>query len=119
MDYFVSRRQSFLRTFKWITLSVGDSHSYIGMQISVRNGIVTLDMRYYLGKILECCEKPRVATVTPRGKDTFSVDSSSRGLVEAGKKRCKTSVPVEAGKAKHHCCSRFLVHEGKASYGGR
>jgi len=66
MDYFVSRRQSFLRTFKWITLSVGDSHSYIGMQISVRNGIVTLDMRYYLGKILECCEKPRVATVTPR-----------------------------------------------------
>jgi hypothetical protein len=33
----------FLKAFRWITMSVGHSHSYIGMQVSVRDGKVTLD----------------------------------------------------------------------------
>lgn len=78
--------REFVGTFKWITMSVGESHSYIGMHISIWDETITLDMHYDPGKILECCEGPRVAAVTSGEKDTFSVDSSSKGLVEAGRK---------------------------------
>jgi hypothetical protein len=84
--------REFVCTFKWITMSVGPSHSYIGMQISVRGGTVTLDMRYYLHKILECCNAPKTAAVMPGGKDTFLVDSSSRPLNEVRKQRFHTLV---------------------------
>jgi hypothetical protein len=57
------------------------------MQIGTRNGTVTLDIRYYLRKFLECCDAPRAAAVTPGGKDTFLVGGTSRLLAEAGKKR--------------------------------
>ena len=65
----------------------GPSHSYIGMQISVQGGTITLDMRYYLHKILECCNASKAAAVTPGGKDTFTVDSASRPLTEVSKQR--------------------------------
>jgi hypothetical protein len=79
--------KEFVCTFKWITMSVGLSHSYIGMHISVRDGTVTLDMRYYLHKILEYCDPSKVAAVTPGGKDTFTVDNASRPLTEVSKQR--------------------------------
>ncbi len=78
--------KEFVCMFKWIIMSVGSSHSYIGMQISVRDNTVTLDMRYYLKKILECCDAPKAAAVTPGGKVTFLVDGASRLLTEVGKK---------------------------------
>ena len=84
--------KEFICMFKWITMSVGPSHSYIGMQISVRGGTITLDMRYYLKKILECCDAPKAAVVTPGGKDTFLVDGASRFLAEVSKKRFHTLV---------------------------
>jgi len=77
--------KEFVSTFKWITMSVGPSHSYIGMHISVRDGTVTLDMPHYLHKILEYCDALKVAAVTPRGKDTFTVDNASRPLTEVSK----------------------------------
>jgi hypothetical protein len=70
----------------------GPSHSYIGMQISVRGGTVTLDMLYYLHKILECCDALKAAAVTPGGKDTFMVDSASRPLTKVSKQRFHTLV---------------------------
>jgi hypothetical protein len=84
--------KEFVYTFKWITMCVGSSHSYIGMQISVRDGTVTLDMRYYLHKILEYCDASKVAAVTPSGKDTFAVDDTSRPLTEVNKQRFHTLV---------------------------
>ncbi len=33
----------FLKEFRWITMSVGHRHSYIGMQVSVQDGVVTCD----------------------------------------------------------------------------
>jgi hypothetical protein len=78
--------REFVSVFKWITMSVRPSHSNMGMQISVRNETVTLDMCYYLGKILECCDTPKATAVTPGGTDTFLVDGASRLLAEAGKK---------------------------------
>ncbi len=42
-----------LKEFQWITMSKGDSHAYIGMQVSIRSGVVTLDMKYYLDCILK------------------------------------------------------------------
>ncbi len=43
----------FLKEFQWVTMTKGDSHSYIGMQVSICSGTVTLDMKYYLGCILK------------------------------------------------------------------
>jgi hypothetical protein len=42
-----------LKEFHWTTMTKGDSHSYIGMQVSIWSSVVTFDMRYYLGCILE------------------------------------------------------------------
>jgi hypothetical protein len=36
--------EEFLKEFRWITMSKEHSHSYIGMQVTVRDGAVTLDM---------------------------------------------------------------------------
>jgi hypothetical protein len=45
--------KEFLKEFRWITMSKGHSHSYKGMQVTVRDGAVTLDMKYYLECILK------------------------------------------------------------------
>jgi hypothetical protein len=50
----------FLKEFHWITMSMGHSHSYIGMQVSVQDGVATLDMKYYLECILKDHDNPRV-----------------------------------------------------------
>jgi hypothetical protein len=65
----------FLNEYQWITMTKGDSHSYISMQVSVHSGMVTLHMRYYLGSILEDHNNLQVA-VTPGGKNDFMVNGS-------------------------------------------
>jgi hypothetical protein len=75
----------FLKEFRWITMSVGCSHSYIGMQVSVQDGVVTLDMKYYLECILKDHDNPRAA-VTPGGKNGFMVDEKAEKHADAEKK---------------------------------
>ena len=51
-------------------MAVGNSHSYIGMQLTVEKGCIILDMRYYLQKLLEPFDNPQVKVV-PGNKETF------------------------------------------------
>ena len=66
-------------------MSKGHSHSYIGMQVTVRDGAVTLDMKYYLECILKEHNDLKVA-VTPGGKNGFMVDAEAGKLEEKEKK---------------------------------
>jgi hypothetical protein len=43
----------FKKEFTWITMNVGNVLSYLGMQIMLEQGVVTIDMSYYLKKVLE------------------------------------------------------------------
>jgi hypothetical protein len=62
--------KAFLAEFWWITMAVGNSHSYIGMQLTVEKGCIILGMRYYLQKFLEPFDNPQVKVV-PGNKETF------------------------------------------------
>jgi hypothetical protein len=61
------------------------------MQVSVQDGVVTLDMKYYLECILKDHDNPRAA-VTPGGKNGFMVDEKAERLVDAEKKVFHTAV---------------------------
>jgi hypothetical protein len=39
--------------FTWITINVGNIVSYLGMQIMLEQGVVTVGMTYYLKKVLK------------------------------------------------------------------
>jgi hypothetical protein len=47
-----------LKELQWITMAVENSHSHIGMQIGVVDGVVTLDLHFYLHCILESFDNP-------------------------------------------------------------
>ncbi len=44
----------FKKEFMWITMNVGNVLSYLGMQIMLEQGVVTIDMSYYLKR----CKTP-------------------------------------------------------------
>jgi hypothetical protein len=84
-------RNSFTKEFRWVTMVDGDTQSYLGMLLTVRGGVVEIDMRYYLGKILsEHDNLPVVAC--PGAKNSFMVDEESPALDDAQKKAFHTSV---------------------------
>jgi hypothetical protein len=66
-------------------VAVGNSHSYIGMQVTVANEEVVLDMRFYLHSILEGFDNLRVVA-TPGGKPGFAVDPRAKALDKEDKK---------------------------------
>jgi hypothetical protein len=43
----------FKKEFTWIMMNVGNVLSYLGMQIMLEQGVVTIDMSYYLEKVLK------------------------------------------------------------------
>jgi hypothetical protein len=45
--------ESFIREFKWVTLEMGNVHSYLGMQLEFTRGCVKIDMRSYLDGVLK------------------------------------------------------------------
>ncbi len=49
------------KEFHWITMAVNNEPSYLGMQIKVANGEVSVDMRYYLHKVLAKHDNLQVA----------------------------------------------------------
>jgi hypothetical protein len=61
------------------------------MQVSVQDGVVTLEMKYYLECILKDHDNPRVA-VTPGGKNGFMVNQDAPKLAEEEKKGFHTTV---------------------------
>jgi len=71
--------QAFQAEFRWITMAVGNSHSYIGMKLTVDKGYIILDMRYYLQNLLEPFDNPQVKVV-PGNKETFAVKEAAERL---------------------------------------
>jgi hypothetical protein len=71
--------KAFQAEFRWITMAVGNSHSYIGMKLTVDKGNVILDMRYYLQNLLEPSDNPQVKLV-PGNKETFAVKEVAERL---------------------------------------
>jgi hypothetical protein len=82
---------AFTKEFKWVTMVEGDTQSYLGMLLTVRAGVVKIDMRYYLGKILS--EHDNLPIVTcPGAKNSFMVNEKSPLLDGAQRKAFHTSV---------------------------
>jgi hypothetical protein len=81
----------FLREFTWITLKMGNSHSYLGMQIMLEKGAVIIDMTYYVEKLLEGFDNLRIRA-TPGGKQTFHINEEAALLPEAERKHFHTVV---------------------------
>jgi predicted small secreted protein len=71
--------KAFVAEFWWITMAVGNSHSYIGMTLTVDRGYVVLDMRYYLKNLLEPFNNLQVRVV-PGSKETFTVQEVAEKL---------------------------------------
>jgi hypothetical protein len=47
-----SLRDAFTKEFRWVTMVEGNTQLYLGMLLTVCAGVVKIDMRYYLRKIL-------------------------------------------------------------------
>jgi hypothetical protein len=71
--------KAFEAEFQWITMAVGNSHSYTGMKLTVDKGYIVLDMRYYLQNLLEPFINPQVKVV-PGNKETFTVKEAVEKL---------------------------------------
>lgn len=72
----------FTEEFTWITMEVGKEHSYLGMQICLDDGVVTVDMIHYISKMLESVKDLEDCSV-PANKNIFVVDEMSPALSES------------------------------------
>jgi hypothetical protein len=65
-------KQEFVKRYKWITIEVGNKHSYLGMQVTVKPRCVEINMQFYIEKIL--ADFGKLSTFkTPAMKDLFVV----------------------------------------------
>jgi len=71
--------KAFETEYRWITMAVGNSHSYVGMRLTVERECVVLDMRYYLINLLQPYDNLQVKTV-PGNKGTFTVKTEVEKL---------------------------------------
>jgi hypothetical protein len=84
-------RKCFTEVFQWITLDVGDVHSYLGMQLTFVKGAVKIDMTFYIEKVLADYAEVEPQTV-PARKNLFSVDGKSEVLNQGEAKKFHTTV---------------------------
>ncbi len=68
-----------MQEFTWITMEVNNSHSYLGMQISQRNCIATIDMSNFIDKLIIDCTNLREYT-SQAEKNAFLVDPEAELL---------------------------------------
>jgi len=77
--------EAFTEEFRWITLEIGTSHSYLGMQLNFGSGFVTIDMTFYVDKVLSE-HQDVTSTMIPAHKVLFRVDKASE-LLKSGEAR--------------------------------
>ena len=111
--------KAFETEYRWITMAVGNSHSYVGMGLMVEPGCVVLDMRYYLTNLLQPYDNLQVKAV-PGNKGTFTVrdeleklDLKKRTLFHSTV--AKLLYLSKKGTTGHYCGSRFSMHKGEGS----
>jgi hypothetical protein len=69
-------RAAFTKQFRWITMEVNDSLSYLGMQIALGKGYVELDTIFYIDKALQNY-KDIVEQPAPGTKELFEIGQSA------------------------------------------
>jgi hypothetical protein len=86
-------RKAFIDEFKWIAFETGDSLSYLGMQITVRNGKVMVDMTFYIDKILEDFgDYSLEEKASPGSQNTFELLEDSPNLGEQSRGKFHSTV---------------------------
>ena len=97
-------------------MNVGNVLSYLSMQIMLEQGVVTIDMSYYLEKVLQGYDNlPPCSTLGKR--NFFDVDERVELLLKAEHGRsslcgCKTSLFVKEGTTRYYDGSGVFVHQG-------
>ena len=74
-------------------MEVADAHSYLGIQLIMKEGSVQVNMQYFIEKLLQFCgEEELQECVNPAGKDFFTVDKKSPVLGEKMRRLFHTHV---------------------------
>jgi hypothetical protein len=81
----------FKAEFTWIMMNVENVLSYLGMQIMLEPGVVTVDMSYYLEKVFKGCDN-LLPCIMPGKKTSFAADETAELLTEAERKVFHTAV---------------------------
>mmetsp|Transcript_2609 Transcript_2609/g.3980 ORF Transcript_2609/g.3980 Transcript_2609/m.3980 type:complete len:661 (+) Transcript_2609:626-2608(+) len=89
-------KEAFVTEYQWITMEVSDAHSYLGMQIMLRDGAALIDMTNFVEKLLLTCGEENLREFTsPATKDLFNVSDQAIALTEQEKEE----IPHQCGKA--------------------
>ena len=69
-------KQEFVKRYMWIMIEVGNKHSYLGMQVTIKPRCVKINMQFYIEKIL--ADFGELLTFkTPATKDLFLVQEKA------------------------------------------
>jgi hypothetical protein len=86
-------RKVFVKEFQWITMDVGTSHSYLGMHITAKEGKVSVDMSFYIDKILEDYKSIVIdENTSPGHQTTFVLNDDSPELDSKSQKKFHSTV---------------------------
>jgi len=70
--------QEFIKEYQWITMEIGETHSYLGMQIHLKKGYAIIGMAHFIEKLLAECGEVNLREFTcPAAKDIFMVDEKA------------------------------------------
>jgi hypothetical protein len=83
--------QIFLKEFTWITIEHDNKLSYLGMLVTLEQGVATIDMTYFVDKLLESYDN-LIARATPSNKSIFQVDGDAMVLLEEERKQFHSAV---------------------------
>ena len=83
---------AFEKEFRWITLDIGEKHSYLGMQLRFGDGFIMLDMIHYIQKLLESAKEELKVFSAPANKNIFVVKDGATLLSETERKFFHTLV---------------------------
>ena len=83
-------KQRFIERFQWITMEIGCKHSYLGMQLTLYDGYLTVVMLHFIQKMLDNLSLRHFAT--PATKDIFCVSDDALALPEHERKQFHTLV---------------------------
>jgi hypothetical protein len=83
--------ESCIKEFKWVTLEMGDVHSYLGMQLEFTRGCIKIDMRSYLDGVLKSVSGLK-SYQGPAGSGLFSVAPDAKKLGVGDAQRFHTVV---------------------------
>jgi len=115
-------KDAFIKEFQWIIMEVGASHSYLGMQITLKDRNAIIDVSNFIEKLLDNCNKKELKKhSSPAGKDIFTVDEKASVLNEAERRMFHTSVAKMLYLSKRArpdilTATGFFVHSSYACY---